>query len=138
MKDFCGIRTGANNASRRSELMGQYGRAALSVAPTPQTFSYRKRIRKGKLPPSAFGCHPPQRGRLCPTHNLTFSAARHREGFAELFLKKRVFCQAFLHKKADLLTKNNHIQNRFNSTKSVKTVYQSDMTQQIPQQENLQ
>ena len=40
MKDFCGIRTGENNLCRRSELMGQYGRAALSVAPTPQTFSH--------------------------------------------------------------------------------------------------
>jgi len=111
MKDFCGIRTGENNLCRRSELMGQYGRAALSVAPTPQTFSYRKRIRKGKLPPSALRLPPPSKREAMPNAQRLCQVPQGIVKFCRSFFPKAGFLPSFFTQKSGLThTNKNHIQ----------------------------
>ena len=89
-----GVRTGADNLCRRDNLMGQYGRAALSVARTPQTFSYRKRIRKGKLPPSAFRLPPSKREASDRRGRRSLQCCFSRHTNLTIYTGKR-FCGAF-------------------------------------------
>ena len=113
MKDFCGIRTGASNLCRRSSLMGQYGRAALSVAPThkkrlPQTTVSKKKERaftQIHTPPVSLSAATPLKEGGFEQHNFTFSAARHREVLQELFSKSGFFAKLFYIKKRNSLHK---------------------------------
>ena len=114
MKDFCGIRTGASNLCRRSNLMGQYGRAALSVAPThkkrlPQTTVSKKKERaftqRHTPPVSLSAATPLKEGGYAQRTTLMPSAARHREVLQELFSKSGFFAKLFYIKKRNSLHK---------------------------------
>ena len=123
-----GVRTGASNLCRRSNLMGQYGRAALSVARTHKkrllqtTVSTKKERAFTQIhtpPVSLSAATPLKEGGFIQriahihttnkrvhytkchssTHDLTFRAARHREVLQELFSKSGFFAKLFYIKK---------------------------------------
>ena len=97
-----GVRPEKYNLRRRSNRSKGYALAYICVAPTPSTLSHIQPQPQRKI------CIHTTNKRIHFTKHHSSSHKPHvhtgKRFLRSFFLKKRVFCQAFLHKKADLLT----------------------------------
>ena len=113
MKDFCGIRTGANNLCRRDNLTGQYGRAAVFVARTHKTRLPQANVSTKKelaftqrhTPPVSLAAATPLKEGGFSQHNLTFYTGKR---FCGAFPQKAGFFGYFFYIKKVTITHKHH------------------------------